>query len=332
MTSKSESDQQMRAPGAAARPGIGWPRRLRRRGYWLLAVTLLAVAERMPLEAGRLLGRGLARLGLRLRGRERGLARRNLALALPDLDDTSRERLLRRAVDRLGENLFDTLAMLRLLERSGFVTEEAALRGDRPDFASTLRELAHDGRGVLILTGHLGCWELLGGWLARAVPGAGCGPLAVVTGTIHNPAVDRLVQARRRRTGLKVLPRGDGIRPLLEHLRGGGVAAVLLDQNTRVQNRPVPFFGRPAPTPAAIGRIALRDGIPLLPVAIARGGEGHVVRRLEAIRPPAGTAKEDEAALDALLGRCNAALEEMIRRNPAEWVWFHRRWHDEGWR
>lgn len=326
MTSKFEPVQQMRDGDPVRRPEVGWLRRLRRRLYWLLAVALLGVAEQTPQAPGRFLGRNLARLALGLRRGERELARRNLELALPELNDAAREHLLQRATARLGENLFDALAMFRRLDRPGLVKEES---DGKSDFAETLSELARPGRGVVILTGHLGCWEMLGGWLARAVPEAGCGPLAVVTGTIHNPAVDRMVQARRRRAGLIVLPRQDGIRPLLAHLRRGGVAAVLLDQNTSVQNRLVPFFGRSAPTPAAIGRIALRDGIPLLPVAIARAGEGHVVRRGEPIRPAAEGPTRDDAQLDVLLGRCNDALEGLIRRNPAGWVWFHRRWHEQ---
>ena len=93
----------------------------------------------------------------------------------------------------------------------------------------------------------------------------------------------------------------------------------LMDQNTRVSNRPVPFFGRPAPTPTGPVRLARRYGIPLLPVAIGRHGDGHRVIHLPPLEPGVG----DE---NTLLAAANAALEEMIRRNPAEWVWFHRRW------
>ena len=113
---------------------------------------------------------------------------------------------------------------------------------------------------------------------------------------------------------------------MLRHLNRGGVAAVLLDQNTGVQNIAVPFFGRPAPTPAGFARIALRYGIPVLPVAIARRGAGHVVRCLEPLWPQDADGRTDPLLLAEFLGRCNDALERLIRRNPAEWVWFHRRW------
>lgn len=295
-------------------------RRARRRFYWLLTVLFLKLADLMPLGTGRRLGAGLAHLALRVRKRERRVARENLARAFPAVDAGARDRLLEETATALGHNLFDTLAAARLLADRGWVREEGLPVGQ------VLADLAAPGRGVFILTGHLGCWELLGGYVAAELDKRGLGPLGVVTGTVHNPAVDRLLQDRRRALGMKVLPRDEGAAPLLRFLRAGKVVAVLQDQHTRVQNLDIPFFGEPAPTPAGLARLALRYGIPILPVAIARapGEPGHLVIR----RPPLEfkeTGSGDDQ-LKRVLGLCNAELEYFIRRNPAEWVWFHQRW------
>ncbi|MFO7610672.1 MAG: lysophospholipid acyltransferase family protein [Candidatus Krumholzibacteriia bacterium] len=305
-------------------------RRWRRRAYYLVTVGLLAVAGRVPVGPGRALGRCLARAALVLRPRERRRARANLALALPEHDEGARRALLAASARRLGENLHDTLAAPRLLGRPGFVVEEpCAATGGRP-VGEVVAALGEAGRGVLILTGHLGCWELLGGWLARELPRHGAGPLAVVTGTVHNPGVDRLLQRRRQAAGLRTLPRDGGAAPLLRHLGAGGTAAVLLDQRLAVPSLPVPFFGRPAPTAAGFGRLVLRRGVPVLPVAIGRLGGGHVVRHLAPLLPPPDpAAARDDARVAAFLAACNGALEEMVRRNPAEWVWFHPRWTED---
>jgi len=302
-------------------------RRWRRRGYYLLTAGLLGVAPRLPLAAGRGLGRGLARLALAIRPRERARARANLAAAFPGLAPREREALLQEAARRLGENLHDTLAAPRLLARPGFVGEEPCPdTGGRP-VGDVAAALAAAGRGLLLLSGHLGCWELLGPWMAGELARRGIGPLAVVTGTVHNPAVDRLLQERRRASGLLPLPRREGSVPLLRHLDRGGAVAVLLDQNLAVPSLPVPFLGRPAPTVAGFGRLALRRGIPVLPLAIARRGGGHVVRHLAPLRPdPDPAAARDDAAVAAFLAACNGALEALVRRNPGEWVWFHDRW------
>jgi len=302
-------------------------RRFRRRFYWVLAVGLLQTADLVPLRCGRALCRQLARLAFRLRRRERELALANLALAFPQMDTAARERLLQASTVALGRTLFDAVAARRILKLPGAVTEGVASDAGEPALGDRLAELAGRGKGVLILTGHLGCWELLGGWLARELERRGLGPLATVTGTVHNPAVDRLLQDRRRELGLIVMPRREGMRPLLRHLRDGGVGAILLDQNLRGQGDPVPFFGVPAPTAPGLARVALRYGTPVVPVAMAWNPvhERHEVVDLPTL-DVVGLA-DDAEGTGTLLARANLALEELIRRNPAEWVWFHDRWH-----
>ena len=296
--------------GATDVPPTRW-RRLRRAGYHRLAAGLLWIVRRLPTGAGRHVCTFLARTGLKLRPRERERARANLRLVFPDRPDAEREALLARAADALGANLFDALTLERWHARDyEGVSDDGAV-----DVLQTLRAR---GRGVLVLTGHFGCWELLGGYLARALGG-----LTVVTGTIHNVPVDRLVNDWRRRAGLTPVPREGDLRPLLRCLRGGGAAAVLMDQNTRVENLTVPFCGHPAPTPVGFARLALKLGTPVLPVVIGRSGRGHRVTHRAPLDPADYVAAGGEAAL---LADCNAALEICLRRNPEEWVWFHPRW------
>lgn len=302
-------------------PDIPLWRKLRRRLYWLLVVLLLRVADLVPVPVGRWSCRGLARLALRLRPHDRRVAEANLGRAFPGLDASARRRLLEESAVAMGENLFDTLAAGRLLDHGGFVAEPVP-----GEVGTILERLAAPGRGVLILTGHLGCWELLGGWLARELEIRDLGGLGVVTGTVHNPPVDRLLQDRRCRLGMTVLPREAGAAPLLRFLKSGGIVAVLQDQYTRVQNLEVPFFGDPAPTPVGLARLALKYDLPVLPVAIARTGSGG---RHEVLHRPPLTFKKGgdrDEDMESFLTLCNLELERFIKGNPAEWVWFHRRW------
>jgi KDO2-lipid IV(A) lauroyltransferase len=290
-------------------------RRWRRGFYHLLSLQLLGLARVAPAPLGRAACRALARAALRWRPVEAARARANLAVAFPELGEPDRRRILADAAAALGGNLWDALTVPRVAAR-GFpdVADDGAI--------DEARSLLAQGRGLLILTGHIGCWELLGAYLASRLNG-----LTVVTGTIHNPPVDRLVNRRRVRLGLTPVAREGDLRPLLRALRRGGAVAVLLDQNTRVENRDVPFFGRPAPTPTGFARLALRTGAPVLPVAIGRDGRGHRVVHL----PPLRAAGETEPdAVYSLLKECNRALESLIRRRPAEWVWFHERWRAGG--
>jgi KDO2-lipid IV(A) lauroyltransferase len=316
----------MRRDGSPVEDAGGLPawRRWRRGGYHALARAVAALVAAVPEATGRALCETLAAAALLVRGTERRRAERNLALAFPHLEPDARRRLLRRSALALGANLHAALRLERIA-RDDFreVRCEASPGRGGVDALTWVRRLRAEGRGVLILTGHLGCWELLGAFLARRLGGIG-----VVTGTVHNPPLDAWLQGRRRRLGMQVLPREGGVRPLLALLRRGGVAAVLLDQNVSVASEPVPFLGRPAPTATGLARIATRYGIPVLPVAVASDrregrGDAHVVSCLPPLRPshPAG-----EAAVTTLTAACNEALGHFVRRNPVEWVWFHDRW------
>ncbi len=292
---------------------LPWWRRLRRRVYHLLAVLVLGTVRRLPAAWGRALCRGAATLAWRVRPRERELARRNVAHVFPHWSPGRQRRLLREARTSLADNLHVALTLPARVRRGlPEVEGEAAL--------ARLRELLARGRGVVILTGHFSCWELLGAWLARRL-----GRLTVVTGTIHNPPVDRLVNGWRREAGLTTVPRGEGLAPLLAALRRGEAVALLPDQALAAPSAMVPFCGRPAPTVTGPARLALAAGAPLLPMALAKRDGVAGLYEVVALPPlePRGDGPDDVLELT---GRINAALSTLLLRNPAEWVWFHDRW------
>jgi Kdo2-lipid IVA lauroyltransferase/acyltransferase len=288
-------------------------RRLRRRFYFQLARLLLGLLRRLPRDTGRRFCSGLAALALRIRGRDAESAARNIARAFPELGPAGIRERLASSTAALGRNFYDALTLdhwqaddYRDVQDDGVFT--------------TISELRRDGKGVLLLTGHLGCWELLGGYLAHGLQG-----LTVVTGTIHNRPVDKLINDWRRRAGMETVPREGDLRPLLRALQEGKVVAVLMDQNTGVESLDVPFFGRKAPTAAGFARLALKYGIPALPVSIARSGEGHIVMHKAALQPAEYQGTDGEYGF---LQDCNRNLEAFIRAHPDEWVWFHKRWRD----
>lgn len=290
----------------------------------MLAVA--GLAARLSPRAGRAAGAALGRLALRVRAQERRLAAANLALAFPDLDRAGRERLLRAGAEASGRNLYDALAARRLLAAPGLVHDEPG--PDGRTLAALVAGEAAAGRGVLVLSGHVGCWELFGAWLAGEVTRAGLPRLHVATGVVRNPAVDRWLERRRRAAGLVPVPRTAGVAPLLRCLRQGGVIAALVDQNTGVDSRSVPFLGRPAPTPAGPARLAVRLGTPVVVAGIARRPDGgHVVTHGAVWRPD--PALDPAAQVDACLRAANEGIGEHVRRNPAEWVWYHRRWDEQ---
>lgn len=291
-------------------------RRWRRRFWAGVARAVLGAARSWPTPVSRSIC-GLLALGAPLASpRAARRAWRNLARAYPGRSLAWRLGIWSGLATSLGRGLHGALTAPRIAA-AGFagVTVEPGPGG--MDLLATLRAQAGGGRGVFLLTGHLGCWELLGAWLAHHL-----GSLAVVTATVHNAEVDGMLQDHRRGLGMRPLPREGGARPILRVLEAGGVVGVLLDQATRARSEALPFFGRPAPTPVGIASLARRRGVALVPAAMVWQGGAWRVRCLAPLEPA------DHATDADLAAACNQALQALIEGNPEQWVWFHERWPD----
>lgn len=189
-----------------------------------------------------------------------------------------------------------------------------------PDRA-VLAEAMGAGQGAVVVTAHLGAWELLAQRLVAEGYSA-----ATLARRSPNPYLGRWLVARRAAGGLETLNRGgpEAIRGMLAALRRGALLGVLIDQDTRVDTVHVPFFGRPAATPVAAAGLALRRKLPVLAVFIRRRPEGgHVLSVTRVPLPDAGLGGDPVEALTAAL---TARIEAAVRAAPTEWVWFHDRW------
>jgi KDO2-lipid IV(A) lauroyltransferase len=176
------------------------------------------------------------------------------------------------------------------------------------------------GRGVIAVTGHVGNWELL----AAAIAHRGY-PATVVARRVNDARFDALVREVRTGAGLRILDRDDPrfAQALRGELTEGRVVALLIDQDTRGAGVWVPFFGRPARTPAGAAVLALRARAECVSVFIERRPEGGHLIRFAPVERGDGRTRRD---IEDLTARMTAAIEAQIRRNPVEWVWWHRRW------
>jgi KDO2-lipid IV(A) lauroyltransferase len=282
--------------------------------YWLV----VAVARTLGV-----MPRGLARLASGMLaffvywafGRLRRVGVRNLELALPEVSQGERTRILRGVYRSLGRQLVEFCRMSRY-------TAENTRNWIRTEGLEHYLAARARGKGVLIVTGHLGAWELSSFY--HSLMGY---PMGMVIRRLDNRRLDDYVNAIRCLHGNRVLHKDDFARALLTAMRAGETVGILMDTNmSPPQGVFVEFFGRLACTASGLARVALKTGAAVLPgFMVWEAAEEKYVLRFggELNFTHTGNAEEDTLASTQM---CAAATEEWIRRYPDQWLWIHRRW------
>lgn len=181
------------------------------------------------------------------------------------------------------------------------------------------------GKGVLVLTGHFGNWEVATAAGLGAYPQAR-GRFYFVRRPFKPRWLDALVTRRFVRAGFGVLPKRGGLDAILDRLAAGDLVVFPFDQHAgKKDGVVVDFFGHPAGTFRSLALLALDTGAPVVPASSWREPDGRHVLRFE--DPLAPIECDDVSEAIRLNTRAyNAALERMILRHPEQWWWVHRRW------
>jgi KDO2-lipid IV(A) lauroyltransferase len=195
----------------------------------------------------------------------------------------------------------------------------------RVDNLEALIAALERGKGVLILTGHFGNFEVATAAGLDSYPQAR-GRFWFVRRPVKPEWLDRLVTRRFRRAGFGILPKRGGLDAILDKLTAGDLVVFPFDQHAnRKDGVLVEFFGHPAGTFRSLAVIALSTGAPVVPAASWREPDGSHVLRFEHALEPIEHPDANEA-IRVNTRAYNAALERMIVRHPEQWWWVHRRW------
>ena len=268
----------------------------------------------VPWERAGRIGARVGAAGFQPLGIRRRVVERQIAGAFPELSPGEVADMARRSYEHLGRASIET-ALLPGLGQAGVLR----LVSEVENWDVVERAVA-GGKGIIIVAGHLGNWELAGAYLAaRGVP------LDVIVRKMGNPFFESYLNQTREQIGMNVVQDAQAVRHTPRALREGRAVAFVADQGVRgLASTFVPFFGRPAKTPRGAGVFALRFEAPVVFIAALRKPDGSYLVGFEEI--PVERTGDREHDVDGVVLRFTQVLERWVRRAPEQYFWQHRRW------
>ncbi len=249
--------------------------------------------------------------------KRRQVAIHNVRLAFPTLNEVAARQIARRSVQNAAMTLFEFMHMASASPRE--ISDYVAWDG-----FEHISGALEKGRGAILLTAHLGNWELMGAVVAQSFP------LTVVARPTSNVGMQNHILRVREHAGLTVISKHESARAALELLKKNQILGILPDQYAGPTALLLPFFGHPTRMVSAVARLAIISGAPIIPTFSTRRhpwlADGRIVARVSpgySIENDSKRRKEfvREGTLHTIRD-----LENIISRYPDQWLWLHRRW------
>lgn len=268
----------------------------------------------LPLKSAQRLGGYIGGAAYHLVSSRRRIALENLRYAFPEMNEPGRRIVAKGAFRNYGITLVELLWFPNLTDR----VLRKLVTVSNPDVIA--RGYAA-GRGMVMLSGHFGNWELIAVGVAR-LTGI---PFSIIVQTQANKLIDRAINRHRCLFGNSVIPMGMSVRGIIKTLNDGGVVAIAPDQSGPMEGVFVDFFGRRAATHQGPAAFALRSRAPMQMGFMVRKADGTYDVTLEEV-PSSDLTEATEENIAELTRRHTALLERYIRLHPDHWLWMHRRW------
>jgi KDO2-lipid IV(A) lauroyltransferase len=257
---------------------------------------------------------GDAMYALDRKHRERALG--NLKRSFPDMPENVRRTMARRSMRQLFIFFVEMLFTTRLVR-----IDTWRRYVELQNFQKTLDLLLDKNRGLIMLTGHYGNWEILGYVLATLGF-----PTTSVARPLDNPYVNQYVLGVRERRGQKIVDKSGATGEVTAVLEKHGAVGFIADQNAGRKGIFVDFFSRKASTYKSIGLLAMEYKVPVVIGYARRVGEGFrfAVGTQDIIYPEDWAGEDDP--LRYITQRYTRAIEDFVRDDPGQYLWVHRRW------
>jgi KDO2-lipid IV(A) lauroyltransferase len=251
------------------------------------------------------------------RHKTNNLAKKNIALALPNLSAKKIEKIVDGMWDNLGRIVGEFIFVSKLSPKD--LAKYVVMKDSSgKNIEKIKKDAIKTGKGGIIFSAHIGNWEI--------------GPkifihnginVKTVYRPLNNEVVDKMTSQIRQVEMISKSAKGN--KQIIEEIKKGNFVIILADQKIS-DGIVVPFFGRDAKTTSSIAKLALKYDIPLIPARSVRLGrefkfEVMVEKPLEIDDKKIGS----EAAR-SLTTKINQKLEEWIEEFPEQWFWVHDRW------
>ncbi len=241
--------------------------------------------------------------------------RANIDIAFPDMAEADKKALIAAQWENTGR----TTAEFPLVDKMGMDSGRVEVVG-----MERLKAIADGGKPVVIISAHQSNWEMVG------TPLFALGIVFQITyRAANNPYVDARIKEGRRRFGARLFaPKGgDGAKELLLAMQKGESVFLMNDQKFN-RGVPTPFFGHLVDTAPGPTRLAQRFGTYLQPITVRRLHKARFQVTAHAPIEVAETGHKGED-IDATVCKISSFVEGIVRGNPADWFWVHKRWRNE---
>jgi len=253
-------------------------------------------------------------------GIRKKVAFQNMDIAFPDKQKAWKKDVLKRHYKHLAISLGEYFLLLQ--------NPENIAQYMRPEKDPLfLDELRDNKKGAVILTAHMGNWEMLAAWLAHRGY-----PMHAIVRRHEEEETEAFVEQARNRVGLRTISKSENMIKVLRMLRKGAFVGILGDQYAGPEGIPLRFFGRETSCYFGAAALALMAKVPLVPVISWRETPfSHLVRICPPLFPFPGDEEGEktfsrEKRIEDLTEKGNRLLENWIREHPEQWLWLHRRY------
>lgn len=280
---------------------------------------LLGSLGLLPRRAALAAAVSLAAGGYYLLGGLRRVAMTNIAIAFPELDQTERVRLVKGGFRNLGRILGEFSQFPKATPESLKTIIEFQVD---PAVYSEYQRLKSEGRGIIIVSPHLGNWEMLVfGWATYD------GPMSYLARPLDNPLLEKLTADLRKKFGNRPINKTNSVMTAARVLREEGLLGILADVNAHPKEGVfVPFFGIPACTSTGVALLAMRTNSAILPMCGAWDEEEQHYVAVHGKLIYAADTGERRSDILQTTAAFTAEVEKLIRRFPDQWLWIHKRW------